>query len=115
MTGLVERVFRDYFEKSPDTRRTLTLESSAPLTERYATKHFRDTVDGTQWENVRGFHVFRHSFASNAAIEGVDQRMIDEWMGHQTDEMRRRYRHLAPSHQQAAIDSVFDDHDRQAG
>jgi hypothetical protein len=33
--------------------------------------------------------------------------MIDEWMGHQTDEMRKRYRHLFPEQQQKAIDSVF--------
>ena len=29
-------------------------------------------------------HVLRHSFASNLATKGVDQR-IDEFMGHQTE------------------------------
>jgi hypothetical protein len=28
-------------------------------------------------------------------------------MGHQTDEMRRRYRHLFPDHQQQAMNLVF--------
>ena len=61
----------------------------------------------TQWKDVRGFHVFRHSFASNLACKGIDQRLIDEWMGHQTEELRRRYRPLFPDQQRQAIDSVF--------
>jgi site-specific recombinase XerD len=49
----------------------------------------------------------RHSFASNLAAKGVDQRMIDEWMGHQTEEMRKRYRQLIPSAQKNVMRSVF--------
>jgi len=48
-----------------------------------------------------------HSFASNAAAAGVDSGMIDSWMGHQTEEMRNRYRHLFPQQQKLAIDRVF--------
>ena len=29
------------------------------------------------------------------ALKGVDQRIIDEFSGHTTDQQRRRYRHLA--------------------
>ena len=36
---------------------------------------------------VIGFHTFRHSFASNLAVAGVDQRVIDRWMGHTTESM----------------------------
>lgn len=59
-------------------------------------------TDGTEFEGVR-FHTFRHSFASNLAIKGVDQRLIDEWMGHQTEEMRKRYQHLFPEAQRKEI------------
>jgi integrase len=69
--------------------------------------HFKRTLKGSKWERIKGFHTFRHSFASNLANGGVDQRIIDEWMGHQTEEMRRRYRHLFPEQQRKAIDSVF--------
>ena len=62
---------------------------------------------GRQWLDVQGYHVLRHSFASNCALKGVDQRIIDAWMGHQTEAMRRRYSHLFPEQQQAAIRSVF--------
>jgi hypothetical protein len=38
---------------------------------------------------------------------GVDQRIIDDIVGHQTDEQRRRYRHLYPDVKQKAIANVF--------
>lgn len=66
----------------------------------------RALADG-KWEKVRGWHVFRHSFCSNCAAAGVDQRVINAWVGHQTEEMVRRYRHLFPDQQQLAIVSVF--------
>jgi integrase len=54
-----------------------------------------------------GFHTYRHSFASNLAAQGVDQRIIDEFMGHQTEAMRKRYRHLYPSNRRAAIETLL--------
>ena len=78
-----------------------------PLTASEATNHFKHTLKDSVWNIVRGFHVFRHSFASNAAAADIDQRIIDEWMGHQTEEMRRRYRHLFPQQQHTAMDRLF--------
>ena len=78
-----------------------------PLTIDEVSDHFRRTVDGTVWSVVPGLHCLRHSFISACASKGLDQRIIDEWVGHQTDEQRRRYRHLYPSVQQEAIRSVF--------
>jgi integrase len=78
-----------------------------PLTKDEAHDHFKRTLAGSKWEKLRGWHVLRHSFASNLAARGVDQRVIDEWMGHQTEEMRRRYRHLFPDQQRQAIRLVF--------
>jgi integrase len=78
-----------------------------PLTIHEVSDHFRRTVNGGKWSVVPGLHCLRHSFISACASKGLDQRIIDEWVGHQTDEQRRRYRHLYPSVQQAAIRSVF--------
>jgi len=72
-----------------------------------ASHHLQQTLSNSKWSVICGWHVFRHSFISNCASRGVDQRFIDQWVGHQTDEQRRRYRHLFPESQQAAIDSVF--------
>lgn len=82
-------------------------EEGTALTRNEANDHFKRTVEGSKWSKLRGWHVFRHSFASNCAAKGIDQRMIDEWMGHQTEEMRRRYRHRFPDQQRAAIQMVF--------
>ena len=50
-----------------------------------------------------GFHTYRHSFASNLAAAEVDQRLIDTFMGHQTEAMRLRYQHLTPKNRRDAI------------
>jgi integrase len=65
------------------------------------------TLAATKWDKIRGWHIFRHSFISNCACVCIDQRMIDSWVGHQTDAMRRRYTHLFPHVQHAAIAGVF--------
>jgi integrase len=71
------------------------------------TKAFRSAVKGSCWQVVQGYHMLRRSFASNCALKGVDQRVIDSWMGHQTEPMRRRYRHLFREQEQMAMRSVF--------
>ncbi len=77
------------------------------LTEDEARHHLKHTLAGSEWEVVRGYHVFRHSFVSACASKGVDLRMLQEWCGHMSPEMQRRYLHLYPSVQAEAIKSVF--------
>ncbi len=83
-----------------------------PITKEQANDAFHRTLMGTRWERrmpsgkkrvVIGFHTFRHSFASNLAATGVDQRVIDRWMGPTTESMRHRYQHLFPK---ALSDSI---------
>jgi len=85
--------------------------SYAPFTSRETSIRFFQPLRGTQWclNNAKdwfkiGFHTYRHSFASNLAAAGVDQRIVDEWMGHQTEAMRKRYRHLFPKDKRSAIE-----------
>jgi len=91
------------FCKMPDLRKSGETGAPIPLTVHMAREHLKLTLQDSRWAKIRGFHVFRHSFASNLATAGVDQRVIDEFMGHQTDEMRCRYRHLLPETKKAAI------------
>jgi integrase len=81
-----------------------------PLDPDLANRCFWQPMRGTTWclKSKKnwfkvGFHTYRHSFASNLAARGVDQRIIDEWMGHQTEAMRKRYRHLFPEDRRLAI------------
>jgi len=80
---------------------------TTPITRNEAHHYFVNTLAESKWKVLRGWHVFRHSFVSNCASHGLDQRMIDEWVGHQTEEMRKRYRHLHPHTQRQALRSVF--------
>jgi len=87
-------------------------DSDGPLDVQTATRSFCQPMRGTPWclsSKNRwfkvGFHSYRHSFASNLAARGVDQRIIDEWMGHQTEAMRKRYRHLFPKDRGSAMES----------
>jgi integrase len=84
-----------------------TRKAATPITPDEAHDHLKRALADTKWNVMRGYHVFRHSFISLAASRGIDQRLIDEWVGHQTDEQRRRYRHLYPTTQQEAISRMF--------
>lgn len=79
----------------------------AAVTRNEAHDHLKRLIACGKWQVLRGWHVFRHSFVSNCASTGTDQRMIDEWVGHTSEAMRRRYRHLIPSTQRQALRSVF--------
>ena len=86
-----------------------------PITKDEAHDHLKRTLAGSKWDVLRGWHVFRHSFISICASKGVDQRLIDAWVGHQTEEMRKRYRHLIPSTEKEAIRAVFGEKMRARG
>ncbi len=117
MTDLLATTMADWFARHPGGQYTIceglnTIRGKRRtdytfLTLSEAHCHFKRTLKGSKWDKIKGFHTFRHSFASNLAAGAIDQRIIDEWMGHQTEEMRRRYRHLFPEQQRKAIDSVF--------
>ncbi|MGA2067474.1 MAG: site-specific integrase [Thermoguttaceae bacterium] len=82
-------------------------ESPQPLTESQAHDHFQRALADSKWKVVRGFHVLRHSLASICAQKGIHQSIIDSWLGHQTEEMRNRHRHLFPEETRKAMDRVL--------
>src|SRR5262249_22775552 len=78
-----------------------------PLTEDEAHWHFKQTLKASEWQIIRGLNTLRHSFVFALASRGVDQRIIDEFVGHQSLEQQRRYRHLYPGVQADALRGVF--------
>jgi integrase len=82
-------------------------EGPTAITKDEAHDHFRRTVEGSKWVVLRGYHVLRHSFISALASEGVDQRVIDEVVGRQSEEQDKRYRHLYPGVVKEAVRRVF--------
>jgi integrase len=107
LTPFLKTVLSEWLGRHPGGQFTFCRTDGRPLREGSVGKLFRWIVRQSKWEVMRGWHVLRHSFCSNCAAKGIDQRLIDEWMGHETEEMRRRYRHLFPDVQQAAIEAVF--------
>nr|WP_286178127.1 tyrosine-type recombinase/integrase [Rhodopirellula sp. JC639] len=108
MAEPVVKVLQPWFANHPGGQYAFCMpsldnESIEALTCDQARDQFRRTFAKSKWQKVKGFHVLRHSFASNLASKGVDQRIIDLWMGHQTEEMRLRYRHLLPTTRKSAI------------
>ncbi len=86
---------------------TITSNGESFLTPKETDGAFKRALRGSKWKVVEGFHVLRHSFASNCARRGIAQSTIDSWLGHTTEEMRKRYRHLFPAEKRAAIALVF--------
>lgn len=108
MSRFLNTTMRDYFAYHRGGQFTLAQENGERVSVHLARDHFKRTLDGhKKWRNVPGFHTLRHSFASILASRGVDQRIIDSFMGHQTEEMRARYQHLFPAGRRRAIDLLL--------
>lgn len=96
------------FTQPPDvTRSKKERIGPEPLSPYEAHDHFQRAVRNSRFAKLSGWHVFRHSFCSNCAARGVDQRVINAWVGHQTEEMVQRYRHLLPNQNHEAMSLVF--------
>ena len=108
MSPYLKRTIKRWLKRRPSTGQRLFVSlEGKEISESAANYHFSKTFEKTEWNILRGFHVFRHSFCSNCATCGIDQRLINEWVGHQTDEMVNRYRHLFPENQHLALQAVF--------
>ena len=101
LSGFLAKVMREWFDAHPGGvyavcqplkifRSKKTRADYVPVTVDESNDHFARTISGGKWEVIPGWHCFRHSFASNCAARGVDQRLINAWLGHQTEEMARR-------------------------
>jgi integrase len=108
LNARLESVMRDWFANHPGGRLTLCQKPDEPITHDAAHHHFTRVLSKSKWSKLKGFHVLRHSFASICAMRGVPEAIIDSWLGHQTEEMRRRYRHLYPEQTQAAMANLFE-------
>jgi integrase len=118
ITPKLAEALREWFAVRPEspflfcqsqrvTRSKTKREGPTAVTKDEAHDHFKRTIADSKWQVLRGYHVLRHSFISALASQGVDQRVIDEVVGHQSEEQRKRYRHLYPGVMREAITRVF--------
>jgi integrase len=104
MSGLFKKVMREWAKGLSES---LFSVEGTPFTRKALAHHFGYTLKDSKWRDLKGWHTLRHSFCSALASSNVDQRLIDEWMGHMTEQQRRRYRHLRPEPLRETIASVF--------
>jgi site-specific recombinase XerD len=110
MSPLVRRVLTEWLANGHAGGVVLFCrEADVRLTTHVLKNVFRRAVARSKWRVLRGYHVLRHSFASNLARRGIDQRVIDDLLGHTTEVMRKRYRHLFPDQRRDAVMAVFGD------
>jgi integrase len=107
MTPFLKEVLADWLDKRATGRTLFCKQDGRQITPREAQNYFQRGLRLSKWSVLKGWHVFRHSFISALAGGGVDQRIIDDIVGHQTEEQRRRYRHLYPDVKQQAVLGVF--------
>ena len=69
---------------------------------------FKRAVRGSKWGVIEGYHVFRHSLASNLASRGESQPNIRAVLGHVTEAMEARYRHIFPADRRAVMARLAD-------
>jgi integrase len=68
-------------------------------------KWFELALEEAKVKNFR-WHDLRHSFISRLVMKDVNLRTVQELAGHKTISMTTRYAHLAPEHNQAAIEKL---------
>lgn len=113
------KIMREWFEIHPGSKYTIVTPPSMshrrirsnkpqPLSADQMQDHFSRTLEGSEWEMLRGWHVLRHSFASNCARQGLREAVIDSWMGHSPDsKIKKRYQHLFPEDTETAMEKLF--------
>jgi site-specific recombinase XerD len=106
MTQRLITAMQEWFN-SCNGKLSICYEDGTRITRCKAHHHFKQTLKGSKWSVLRGFHVLRHSFISNFARKGIDQRLLDAYVGHTTDAMREHYRHLHPDQLRSAVTAVF--------
>lgn len=79
----------------PRTGRAVFLFRGHRMSDVTATSWLRRACDAAGIERI-GWHVLRHSYASELTSRGVPLAVTRELLGHQTIEMTLRYAHLAP-------------------
>jgi len=93
--------------RNSDSKHLFIHQGKGPITPGIARHFFNRAIDNTSFPEIRGFHVFRHSFITNLASQGAGDAEIDKWVGHTTDETRMRYRHLLPMREQHLLEAMF--------
>jgi integrase len=107
LTPFLKEVLSDWMRTRGRGKSLFCKGDGSAISPREAHNYFQRGLRLSKWGVLKGWHVFRHSFISALASKGVDQRIIDDLVGHCTEEQRRRYRHLYPDVTKTAMLSAL--------
>jgi integrase len=109
MNARLVSVLRACFETHPGGQHLICDDRGKPITIRSGRldREFAATLRGSRFEVMPGWHTLRHSFASILASKGVDQRVINKFMGHLDEKTVERYRHLYRESGRDAVESLL--------
>lgn len=107
MSRTCQTVLKKLLEQRTNTHERVfsSVRYDAPI--RDPKKWFEGAVAEADIQNFV-WHDLRHTFCSRLVMKGVDLRTVAEIAGHKTISMTMRYSHLAPEHNQAAIEKLDD-------
>lgn len=104
LNGELAPILDSWLVSHPGGRQLFCKTNGQPLDDRTSREAFAAVTKNSKWNVLHGYHVLRHSFASNLARSGrASGAEIDELMGHETEEMRYRYQHLFPEDRMRAV------------
>jgi len=101
-------ILKTWFANHPGGKYTVCTQPNTVIAPDEAVRTFETAVAGSKWTKLRGWHVLRHSFASICAMKGLRESTISKWMGHETEAMKQRYRHLFPEAMQEEMGRLFE-------
>ena len=74
---------------------------------RYLTERIKEGLDQTKWQYAAGWHIYRHTLASQLLMTGYSQNEVMNLIGWCSEEMARKYQHTTHEHKAAMINGIF--------
>jgi integrase len=107
MPEQLRAILKEWLRVHPGGPFTFSRRTGEPITVQMSNHYFRWALEGSKWQVLSGFHVFRHSLISNLAEQGVSEPVIMELVGHLNRKTTGRYLHLRPTTLGDAMHRVF--------
>lgn len=110
---------REFLNELPDDQQSLFCANDEHLTPdgfdehvvrnkaRYLTDNIKEGFEDTIWEHAAGWHIYRHTLASQLLMAGYNQTEVMSLIGWCSDEIAQKYQHATHEHKASMIKTIF--------